>query len=68
MRGALALTGLALLAACNREPSFDERYESQSEKIGAMARNMEQELTEQLNASTAAGQGDPAVPPVNGAD
>ena len=53
---AASLILLCALGACNREPSFDERYNEQSEKIGAAANNMALELGNQLNASVAAGR------------
>ena len=53
---AASLILLCALSACNREPSFDERYNEQSEKLGATANNMAVELGNQLNASVAAGR------------
>ena len=53
---AASLLLLCALSACNREPSFDDRYNEQSEKIGAAANNMALELDNQLNASVAAGR------------
>ena len=47
---------LCALAACKSEPSFDERYDAQSEKIGAAANSIALELGNQLNASVAAGR------------
>ena len=56
MRTASLLLLLCALAACNREPSFDDRYNEQSEKIGATANMMALELGNQINASVAAGR------------
>ena len=53
---AASLILLCALSACNREPSFDERYNEQSEKLGATANNMAVDLGNQLNASVAAGR------------
>ena len=53
---AASLILLCALGACNSEPSFDERYNEQSERIGAAANNMALELGNQLNASVAAGR------------
>ena len=67
MRAAYLLL-LCALSACNREPSFDERYNEQSEKISAAANTMALELGNQLNASVAAGRLDAsadATPPLS---
>lgn len=57
MRAASLILLCALItSACNREPSFDDRYNEQSEKIGATANTMALELGNQLNASVAAGR------------
>lgn len=53
---AASLILLCALSACNREPSFDERYNEQSQKLGATANTMAVELGNQLNASVAAGR------------
>jgi len=53
---AAALILLCALAACQSEPSFDERYNEQSERIGAAANTLALELGNQLNASVAAGR------------
>ena len=53
---AASLILLFALSACNREPSFDERYNEQSQKLGATANNMAVDLGNQLNASVAAGR------------
>ena len=65
MKRALSTIGLlALASACDREPSFDERYEEQSGRLSGLAANMQDALGEQLNASIAAGRlrTDPAAP------
>lgn len=50
---AAALLGLLLLAACSREPSFDERYEAQSNRISTTANGIEQELKNQMSGASA---------------
>jgi|GEM_PF-2421473 len=54
-----------LLPACQREPSFEERYEEQAGQIDSMAVSIEHELGQQINASVAAGRlrTDPNAPP-----
>lgn len=55
MRGyALALFALIALAGCDREPSFEEKYQAEAEQIERSASNMQAELDRQLNASIAA--------------
>ena len=43
MRGAILLVALSL-AACEREASFDDRYESAQEKIQEKATELDREL------------------------
>ena len=59
----LLLLGLSL-AACKSEPSFDERYEAQSNALTTAANTMEADMRQQLNASAAAGmmRSEPAAP------
>ncbi|MCW2381378.1 MULTISPECIES: hypothetical protein [unclassified Sphingobium] len=58
MRAVTILSMLAALglAGCSNEPSFDERYATESNRIEGMAANMQAQLDEQLNASAAAGR------------
>lgn len=44
MRGAAVLALLAL-AGCQREPSFDERYDAASKSVAASGAALESELT-----------------------
>jgi hypothetical protein len=64
MRG-LALIGALLLAGCNREPSFDERYATAEKTIREKAAEMDAELAEREKlASEAAGENTAqAIPP-----
>ena len=50
MRAAV-LFGLALLAACSREPDFDERYDAVSKEIGAKAKEIDAELQSRARAA-----------------
>lgn len=52
----LALACAAFLVGCGGEPSFDARYEAQSAKIDATAKDIQQKLGEQFDASVAAGR------------
>jgi hypothetical protein len=61
MRSVLAVSLFALLAACDRGQSFDERYEAEANRIDSLATNMQAELDQQLNASVAAGRLTPAA-------
>ena len=64
MRAALVFIAALSLAACSSEPSFDEKYEAQSNALSTAANTMEADLRQQLNASAAAGtlRSDPAAP------
>ncbi len=52
MRLALAST-LLLLAACQQEPSFDERYEAAQKKVGTTAAELEAEMAKADSAAAA---------------
>ena len=54
----MALTALVLLAACQREPDFDERYAQAEKAIASKAAALDREL-EQREAE----QGDKSLPP-----
>ncbi|MGB3807703.1 MAG: hypothetical protein WA936_10935 [Erythrobacter sp.] len=43
MRG-LAILALVILCGCEREPTFDERYEAAQEEIEAKAAELDREL------------------------
>lgn len=45
---------LGLLAACNRTPSFDERYEEQTKTLRGSANGIEQEVANQISGADAA--------------
>ena len=52
MRGAPILLVL-LLAACHREPDFDERYDKAAKEIEARARTMDADIAEAEKAAAA---------------
>ena len=60
MRALLVLPSL-LLAACNSEPAFDERYDKAAKEIEARAKAMDANIAEADAAAAAAG-GDTATP------
>lgn len=51
-----AMASLALVTGCQREPSFDEKFEQQSRALSAEARKIEAETRKQLNAAREAEQ------------
>jgi hypothetical protein len=51
-----AVASLALVSACQREPSFDEKFERQSRELSAKARKIEAETKAQLDAAREAEQ------------
>jgi hypothetical protein len=56
MRGsAILLVALAALAACKREPTFDERYQAAQAKIHASAAAIDAELEANAAAEAPAG-------------
>jgi len=69
MRALLLLSSLALLSACKSEPSFDERYDAQSQKIEGDANSIEHQIGEQFNAAAASGtmRNNPNAPLTNDA-
>jgi len=52
MRLAFAST-LLLLAACQQEPSFDERYAAAQQKVGSTARKLDSEMVKADRAAEA---------------
>lgn len=46
-----AVASLALATACQREPSFDEKFEQQSRALSAEARKIEAETSAKLAAA-----------------
>ncbi|OJY68595.1 MAG: hypothetical protein BGP16_04935 [Sphingobium sp. 66-54] len=53
MRALLPLACLALLAGCKGEPSFDDRYNAQSDLLEGQAVNIENELRNRMAVSNA---------------
>lgn len=53
MRAPLPLVSLLLLAACQQEPSFDERYEAAQKKVGTTAAKLEAEMVKADSAAAA---------------
>lgn len=51
-----AVASLVLVSACQREPSFDEKFERQSRELSAKARKIEAETKAQLDAAREAEQ------------
>lgn len=51
-----AVTSLALITACQREPSFDEKFEQRSRELSTEARKIEAETRKQLEAAREAEQ------------
>ena len=48
MRAGAAVLTLVALAACQQEPTFDERYDTAQDKIEGMARDIDGELKASL--------------------
>ena len=48
MRAGAAVLALVVLAACQQEPTFDERYDTAQDKIEGMARDIDGELEASL--------------------
>ena len=71
MRAIAAALGLLALAACNREPSFDERYASAQALIQASAASIDADLAARASDAAAADApptaGPDAPPPATGA-
>jgi len=44
-RGVMAVAGLAMLAACHKEPSFEERYDAASEKVSQRAKEIDAQIS-----------------------
>ena len=51
----LALLLPLVLAACNKEPSFDERYEQAANEVQARAKAMDEDIVKSDAAAKAAG-------------
>jgi len=51
MRALLPLACLALLAACKGEPSFDDRYDAQSDTLEGQATDIENEMRNRMVVS-----------------
>lgn len=62
MRGAICLLPLLLLAACEKEPKFEERFDKASEEIEARAKAMDADIAAADKAAQAAGEVAPAEP------
>jgi hypothetical protein len=62
-RHIVILLPLLLLAACGREPAFDDRYDATAKEIEARAKAMDAEITateKAGSANKAAGEAEPA--------
>lgn len=55
----LAILLPLLLAACHREPSFDERYDKAAKEIDARAKAMDKDIAESEKAAKAVGEAPP---------
>jgi hypothetical protein len=53
MRQTLPVISMLLLAACQQEPSFDERYEAAQKKVGTTAAELEAEMARADSAAAA---------------
>ena len=62
MRTAILLVPMLLLAACEDEPRFEERYDKAAEEIEARAKAMDADIAESEKAAAASGLSDPAGP------
>ena len=58
MRGAALLVVLALVSACKREPTFDERYAAAQRAIRAKAGELDKDM---IQRGATANQGAPKV-------
>lgn len=63
MRRAAVLLPLLLIAGCNKEPDFEERYDKATAEIEARAKAMDAEIAEADRAARAAGEALPNPPP-----
>ena len=61
MRGVLLFLPL-LLAACHREPDFDERYDKAAKEIEARAKTMDADIAEAEKAAAATAPETKALP------
>jgi cation transport regulator ChaC len=62
----VGLLSLCALAACNRAPNFDERYQEASNGVHASQQAMEQEMKEQISGAHDAEQAAAEVAAKNG--
>lgn len=53
MRGAILLLPLLLLAACGKEPDFEERYDQTAKEIEARAKAMDADIAKSDKADAA---------------
>lgn len=56
MRALLPLACLAFLAGCTGEPSFDDRYNAQSDALEGQAMDIENQLRNRMVVSNAIGE------------
>ncbi len=54
VKRSLILIPLCLLAACNRTPSFDERYDAQAKTLHGSANSIEMEVANQITGADVA--------------
>jgi len=59
MRLMLLLSCLTLVAGCSDEPSFDERYNAQSDTLEGAAMNIENEMRNRMVVSNTIGREPP---------
>ncbi len=64
-RAGLGVMALLLSGGCSKEPSFDEAFNQHAADIEARADGMQRDLTNQLNASAAAGAVEQGPPLAN---
>ena len=60
MRAALLLLPL-LLAACEKEPKFEDRYDKAAEEVEARAKAMDADIAAADKAAKDAGEGEPEL-------
>ncbi len=62
---ACALLVMLALAACDREPSFDERYEAAEHEIRTKASELNEDLSEAPESSVPADRASELAPPAD---